>query len=43
MPGSSASLRQISSYLLACACSSVVVSSVHTAHEYVSDGPSTIR
>ena len=43
MPGWRSSLRQMSSCLFACASSSVVVSSSHTAHEYVSDGPSTIR
>ena len=37
------SLRQISSCLFACASSSVCDGSVHTAHEYVIEGPSTSR
>ena len=43
MPGRSASLRHTSSYFAACAASSVVSAAANTAHEYVIDGPSTIR
>ena len=42
IPGSRPSFVQTSSYLFACAASSLDVASVHTAHEYVIDGPSTM-
>ena len=43
MPGRNPSFRHTRSYFSACAASSVASAVLHTAHEYVIEGPSTIR